>query len=214
MNILSKQNSILLNFLAEIRDEIIQQDRLRFRTNIERIGEIIAYEISKTMSFKNQIVKTVLGQKETAILRSQPVIVSIMRAGLPLHQGFLKIFDQADNAFIGAYRGTRDSDDNFDIEMDYIACPDLRGRELIICDPMLATGKSLEVAYHALLRFGIPSKTHFATIIASKKGADFVEQRMPECKLWIADLDKDLNDKSYIVPGLGDAGDLAFGLKN
>lgn len=214
MKILSQESSILLNFLAEIRDQDVQKDRLRFRKNIERIGEIMAYEISKTMSFKNAEVKTVLGKKETSVLRSHPVIVSVMRAGLPLHHGFLNIFDQADNAFIGAYRGTRDSDENFDIEMDYIACPDLRGRELIICDPMLATGKSLEVAYHALLRFGIPNKTHFATIIASKTGADFVEARMPECKLWVADLDKELNDKSYIVPGLGDAGDLAFGLKN
>lgn len=214
MNILSQQNSILLNFLAEIRDENSQKDRLRFRKNIERIGEIMAYEISKAMSFKNEIVHTVLGQKETAVLRNQPVIVSIMRAGLPLHQGFLNFFDRADNAFIGAYRGTRDEDDHFDIEMDYITSPDLHGRELIICDPMLATGKSLEIAYHALLRFGIPSKTHFATIIASKSGAEFVTERMPECRLWIADLDSELNDKSYIVPGLGDAGDLAFGLKN
>ncbi|SOE22615.1 uracil phosphoribosyltransferase [Spirosomataceae bacterium TFI 002] len=214
MNILSQKNSILLNFLAEIRDESIQKDRMRFRKNIYRIGEIMAYEISQSMSFKNTKVKTVLGEKETSVLRNQPVIVSIMRAGLPLHEGFLDFFDQADNAFIGAYRGTRDEEDHFDIEMDYITSPDLRGRELIICDPMLATGKSLEIAYHALLRFGIPSKTHFATVIASKKGADFVSNRMPECKLWIADLDLDLNDKSYIVPGLGDAGDLAFGLKN
>ena len=214
MYILSENNSIVLDYLAEIRDEKIQEDRMRFRQNLKRIGYYLAYEVSKRLSYKNDIVQTPLGQKPTSTIRDQPVIISILRAGLPLHQAFLEVFDKADNGFIGAYRGMHDAQDDFEIELDYVASCDLQGKDLILCDPMLATGRSLEKAYHALLRFGIPRKTHFVSVIASKKGAAYVQERMPECELWLADLDPELNDKSFIVPGLGDAGDLAFGPKN
>jgi hypothetical protein len=137
----------------------------------------------------------------------------VLRAAMPLHQGLLNFFDKSDSAFIGAYRGVHDKKEHFEIEMDYISSPSLQGKTLIICDPMLATGKSLEKAYHALLRFGIPAKTHIVSVVASDRGVRFINARMPECKLWIGDIDPELNTKSYIVPGLGDAGDLAFGVK-
>lgn len=214
MTVLAEKNSIVNNFLIELRDSEVQKDSMRFRRNLERIGEIMAYEISKTLNYHNQKVKTSLGIKETQKLKDYPVIATIMRAGLPLHQGLLNVFDKSENAFIGAYRGVHDLKEDFDIEMDYITAPDLQGKTLIICDPMLATGKSIEKTYHALLRFGIPSKTHIVSVVASRRGAKFVKARMPECSLWLGDIDEEMNDKSYIVPGLGDAGDLAFGLKN
>jgi uracil phosphoribosyltransferase len=214
MTVLAEKNSIVNNFLIELRDSEVQKDSMRFRRNLERIGEIMAYEISKTLNYQNQKVKTSLGIKETQKLKDYPVIATIMRAGLPLHQGLLNVFDKSENAFIGAYRGVHDLKEDFDIEMDYITAPDLQGKTLIICDPMLATGKSIEKTYHALLRFGIPSKTHIVSVVASRRGAKFVKARMPECSLWLGDIDEEMNDKSYIVPGLGDAGDLAFGLKN
>ncbi len=214
MYILSENNSIANTFLAQLRDEEIQKDRMRFRRNLERLGEIFAYEISKNLPQTNKVIKTNLGKKETSVMKEPPVLVTILRAGLPLHQGLLNYFDTADNSFIGAYRGVRDSKEDFDIEMDYISSPDIQGRTLIICDPMIATGKSIEKAYHAMLRFGVPARTYIVGAIASLRGARFVQSRMPECRLYIGDVDKDLNSKSYIVPGLGDAGDLAFGLKN
>jgi uracil phosphoribosyltransferase len=213
MYILTENNSIVNNFLAEIRDIEIQKDRAKFRRNVTRIGEIMAYEISKNLSFENLKVTTPLGKKETNVLKESPVLVTILRAGLPLHQGLLNYFDNSDNAFIGAYRGTHDVKEHFDIEMDYITSPDIQGKTLIICDPMIATGKSIEKAYHAMLRFGIPKRTYIVAVIASERGARFVEARMPECRLYIGDLDKDLNSKSYIIPGLGDAGDLSYGDK-
>lgn len=214
MYILAETSSVANNFLAQIRDVNIQKDRQKFRRNIERVGEILAYEISKNLHFENQKVTTPLGVKETKTLKDQPVLVTILRAGLPLHNGMLNYFDEADNAFIGAYRGIHNAKDDFDIEMDYITSPDIQGRTLIICDPMIATGKSIEKAYHAMLRHGIPKRTYIVAAIASNRGARFVQARMPECRLYLGDLDKDLNSKSYIVPGLGDAGDLAFGEKS
>jgi uracil phosphoribosyltransferase len=213
MYILTENSSIANHFLAEIRDTEIQKDRGRFRKNIERLGEILAYEVSKNMGYKPAKVETPLGIKETRLLSQQPVLCTIMRAGLPLHQGMLNYFDKADSAFIGAYRGKHDAKENFDIEMDYISSPDIQGRTLILCDPMIASGKSLEKAYHAMLRYGIPKRTYLVGAIASARGARFVQARMPECRLYLGDLDQDLNDKSYIVPGLGDAGDLSYGNK-
>lgn len=214
MFILSENNSIAMNFMAEIRDAEIQLDSMRFRRNLERIGELFAYEISKSLRYTKKEVKTALGIKITNVLASETVLTTILRAGLPLHQGLLNYFDKSENAFIGAYRGKHDSEDDFDIEMDYITAPDIQGKTLIISDPMIATGKSVEKAYHALLRYGVPERTHIVAAIASRKGVEFLQERLPHCRLWIGDIDNDLNSKSYIVPGLGDAGDLAFGEKN
>ena len=213
MFVLSETNSIGNQFLAELRDTQTQKDSMRFRINLERLGEIFAYEISKTINFQKQNISSPLGEKTTYLPAQEVVLVTILRAGLPLHQGLLKMFDKAENAFIGAYRGKHDEKESFEIEMDYISSPDIHGKILIICDPMLATGKSFEKAYHAMLRFGIPAKTHIVSAIASRRGVRFIQARLPQCRLWIGDIDDELNSKSYIVPGLGDAGDLAFGGK-
>jgi uracil phosphoribosyltransferase len=213
MYILTENNSIANDFLAEIRSESLQKDRAKFRRNMTRLGEVMAYELSKNLEYENKKIATSLGVKSTSTLRESPVLVTILRAGLPLHQGLLNYFDNADNAFIGAYRGIHDVKEEFDIEMDYITSPDIQGRTLIICDPMIATGKSIEKAYHAMLRFGIPKRTYIVAAIASDRGARFVQARMPECRLYIGDVDKELNVKSYIIPGLGDAGDLSYGEK-
>lgn len=214
MFLLSQKPSIADHFLAELRDVNGQKDRARFRRNIERMGELLAYEISKTLAYRTESVETPLGTASSRSLLQPVVLATIMRAGLPLHQGFLNIFDQADNAFVGAYRGHNIEDkDEFEVEMDYITSPDLTGKTLIIVDPMLATGRSLEKVYHALLRFGIPSQTHIAAVIASPEGVNFLQTRIPQCRLWLGALDKKLNEQYYIVPGLGDAGDLAFGAK-
>jgi uracil phosphoribosyltransferase len=213
MYILTENNSIANDFLAEIRSESQQKDRAKFRRNMTRIGEVMAYELSKSLEYENKKIATSLGEKNTSTLRESPVLVTILRAGLPLHQGLLNYFDNADNAFIGAYRGIHDIKEEFDIEMNYITSPDIQGRTLIICDPMIATGKSIEKAYHAMLRFGIPKRTYIVAAIASDRGARFIQARMPECRLYIGDVDKELNAKSYIIPGLGDAGDLSYGEK-
>ncbi|MFN4145560.1 MAG: uracil phosphoribosyltransferase [Runella sp.] len=213
MFVLTQQSSVANHFLAELRDVNIQQDRLRFRQNLERIGQLLAYEISKSLPYRSVNVTTPLGVSSTYLLRHQPVLATILRASLPFHQGFLHIFDQADSAFVGAYRGHHIGDDDFEVEMDYITAPDLHERTLILMDPMLATGRSIEKVYHALLRFGIPSHTHIAAVIASPEGVAYLQSRMPECRLWIGALDEKLDERFYIVPGLGDAGDLAFGAK-
>jgi uracil phosphoribosyltransferase len=213
MFILTEQTSVANHFLAELRDAETQKDAMRFRRNLERLGEIFAYEISKSMVYQNVSVQTPLGSKVTQQIAQAPVLLTIMRAGLPLHQGLLNFFDKSENAFIGAYRGKHDEKETFEIEMDYITSPDIQGKTLIICDSMLATGKSIEKAYHAMLRYGIPAKTHIVSAIASRRGVRYIQARMSECRLWIGDIDEELNAKSYIVPGLGDAGDLAFGGK-
>ncbi len=210
----SKQNSILNKFIAEIRDENIQKDALRFRTNIERMGEIISYELSKTLNYKSKDITTPLGVKPMKVLDDKVVLASILRAGLPLHMGVLHIFDDAENAFISAYRFHPDNSDEFSIQVDYIATPAIQDKVLVLVDPMLATGQSLVAVYEKLLQFGKPKKLHIISIIGSKQGMDFVSQKLPEdTHLWIADFDEKLNDKGYIVPGLGDAGDLAYGKK-
>jgi uracil phosphoribosyltransferase len=213
MFVLSNSNSIGNQFLAELRDVNIQKDSMRFRRNLERIGELLAYEISKTLTYQKQNISTSLGSKETNILVEKPVLVTIMRAGLPLHQGFLNYFDQSESAFIGAYRGVHNTNESFEIEMDYLSSPSIEGKTLILCDPMLATGKSLEKAYNAILKFGQPAKTHVVSVVASVHGVKYIKEQMPNCQLWLGDIDEELNLKSYIIPGLGDAGDLAYGTK-
>ncbi|GAB3730285.1 uracil phosphoribosyltransferase [Spirosoma lituiforme] len=214
MFVLTQQPSLANHYIAELRDVAIQQDRMRFRRNLERLGELMAYEISKTLSYQTIAVKTPLGTAHTQVLRKQPVLATIMRAGLPFHQGFVNYFDQAENAFAGAYRGySAEENDEFEIAMDYIVSPDLSGKTLILCDPMLATGRSLEKVYHALLRYGIPAQTHIAAVIASPEGVRHVQQQLPQCHLWLGAVDDHLNEHSYIIPGLGDSGDLSYGGK-
>ena len=211
---LSKKNTILNQFIAEIRDVNIQQDRLRFRRNIERIGEIMAYEISKTFPYENQDVTTPLGIATESVPSTQPVIATILRAGLPFHQGFINYLDKAENAFVSAYRKYKDTL-KFDIHIEYIASPRIDDKILIMTDPMLATGVSMELSYQAMLTKGKPSKIHVASIIASKQAVDYICSNFPADKttIWCAAIDPELNSHSYIVPGLGDAGDLAFGEK-
>ena len=214
MFILSQKPSVADHYIAELRDVGRQQDRMRFRRNMERIGELLAYEMSKTLTFKSEKVETPLGQAPSRSLLQPVVLATIMRAGLPFHQGFLNMFDGADNAFIGAYRGHHiNAEEEFEVEMDYITSPDLTGKILVLIDPMLATGRSMEKVYHALLRFGIPSQTHIASVIASPEGVDYLQKRIPQCRLWLGAVDQKLNEQYYIVPGLGDAGDLAYGEK-
>lgn len=211
---LGATNSILNQFVAELRDVTIQTDSLRFRRNIERIGEILSYEISKQISYENKNVQTPLGRASLMVPCSQVVISTILRAGLPFHQGFLNYFDHAENAFVSAYRKYKDRL-NFDIHIEYIASPRLNGKTLIITDPMLATGSSMELAFQALLTKGEPNHIHVASIIASKQAIHYIKEKMPAEKttVWVAAIDDQLDEHSYIVPGLGDAGDLAFGIK-
>jgi len=210
----SKQNSILNKFIAEIRDKEIQKDSLRFRTNIERMGEIISYEMSKTLDYQAKDIVTPLGIKQMNVLDDQVVLASILRAGLPLHMGVLRIFDDAENAFISAYRQHIEGADKFNIQIDYIATPSIDGKVLVLVDPMLATGQSLIGVYEKLLQFGTPKQVHVIAIIGSEQGIEYIDENLPEnAYLWIADFDKKLNDKGYIMPGLGDAGDLAYGKK-
>ena len=211
---LSLRDSVFNQFMAEIRDINVQTDRLRFRRNLERVGEILAYEISKTLAYKTHAVTTPLAVSECRVLTEQPVLATILRAGLPLHQGLLNVFDHAENTFISAYRIHHDDDDAFDVEVEYLASPSLEGKTVILCDPMLATGSSMILAYKALLERGAPRHIHVATVIASEQGIDFVKQNMPaETTIWTGAIDRELTPRSYIVPGLGDAGDLAYGDK-
>ena len=210
---LTAQASVANHFLAEMRHQKIQQDSLRFRRNLERLGEVLAYELSKTLPYKNATVSTPLGLAHTQLLTEQPVLAAILRAGLPFYQGFLNFFDQAESAFIGAYRGEASSDHSFDIEVHYATTPRLDDKVLILIDPMLATGKSLYLVYKRLLHFGQPRELHIISAIASRAGIQYLEEQLPEASLWVGDIDEELNAKSYIIPGLGDAGDLAFGVK-
>ena len=213
MHILGSSNSIFNQFIAEIRDEKIQKDSLRFRRNIERMGEIISYELSKTFAYEIREITTSLGIASVPLIKEQPVIASILRAGLPLHQGVLNYFDRAENAFISAYR-KHHKNGTFDIKLEYLACPDINGKVLILCDPMLATGASIVLTYKALLLRGKPLHTHIVTLIASAEGVEYAKKNLPEnVTIWCGAVDEELTAKSYIVPGLGDAGDLAFGKK-
>lgn len=209
---LSTTNSVLNNFLFELRDISIQNDSMRFRRNIERVGEVLCYEMSKTLSFNSVSAQTPLGNLAIKKVANDVVICSVLRAGLPLHNGVLNYFDTAENAFISAYR--QHTNDSFDIVVEYIASPKLDGKTLLLVDPMLATGQSLALTYEALLSHGTPKQIHILSVIGADAGVNYIKDYFPEnTHLWIATIDKELNKKGYIVPGLGDAGDLAYGSK-
>lgn len=212
LHVLAKQNSIANHFIAELRHAVIQQDRLRFRKNLERIGEVFAYEISKTLEYETTEIESPLGIAETAMLKEQPVLATIIRAGLSMHQGMLNFFDQSDSSFIAAYRKTKKSG-AFEIHKEYISTSDLSGRIVIITDPMLATGKSMVLACKELLDKYPIKELHIAVAIASEEGLSHVQAYLPKARLWLGEVDSELTSKAYIVPGLGDAGDLAYGTK-
>nr|WP_321406146.1 uracil phosphoribosyltransferase [uncultured Carboxylicivirga sp.] len=212
--IFNQEQSIFNRFIAEIRDTSIQNDPMRFRRNIERMGEIMAYEVSKDLSYTDKSVTTPLGIAIEKVPSEEVVIASILRAGLPLHQGVLNYFDRSENAFVSAYRKYNEKGD-FDIHIEYISSPSLDGKTVLLCDPMLATGTSIELAYKALLHRGKPKHVHIVSLIASQAGVQYVENMFKDepATLWLGAVDEELNAKSYIVPGLGDAGDLAYGSK-
>lgn len=207
--------SLVSQYLAEMRNRNLQTDRMRFRRNLERVGEIMAYEISKTLKYKHEPVSTPLGVEAICQeIDQELVLATIFRAGVPFHQGFLRYFDNAGNAFVSAYRKYKEKE-NFDICIEYLASPCLDGKTLILCDPMLATGASMELSYRALLTKGTPAKVHVASVIASRHAVDYMESVMPQdSELWVGVIDDEINSHSYIVPGLGDAGDLAYGGKD
>lgn len=207
--------SIVNRYMMELRDVTIQHDPLRFRTNLDRIGQIMAYEISKRLEYKDTEIETPLGKCVCREPADKVVLATILRAGLPFHHGFLNYFDRAENAFVSAYRKYKEKGDSFDVLVEYLASPRLEGKTLIIVDPMLATGSSMELAYKALLHKGTPAKIHVASVIASARSIDYVKANFPEdTTIWCGDIDAEVNAHSYIVPGLGDAGDLAFGVKD
>ena len=209
----SKSNSVVNKFIAEMRDVNVQNDRLRFRANIQRIGEVMAYEISRELNYETQDVTTPLGIAEVNVPDDQVVVGTILRAGLPLQQGVLNMFDDAETAFVSAYR-KYDGDYNFDIHIEYIASPGLDDKVLVLCDPMLATGGSMQLAYEALLTKGTPSKLHVVSVIASRQALEYLQENLPEdATVWVGAVDEFLDQHKYIVPGLGDAGDLALGEK-
>ncbi|MCM1164280.1 MAG: uracil phosphoribosyltransferase [Muribaculaceae bacterium] len=206
--------SLVSQYMCELRDVTVQKDMMRFRRNLQRIGEIMAYEISKRLNFGKKTIDTPLAPAVCDVIDEQVVLATIFRAGIPFHQGFLEYFDHAQNAFVSAYRKYREKE-NFDVFIEYIASPKIEGKTLIIADPMLATGSSMELCYRALLTKGEPAHVHVASIIASQKAVDYIRSTFPEDKttVWIGAIDSEINAHSYIVPGLGDAGDLAYGVK-
>ncbi|MBC7125099.1 MAG: uracil phosphoribosyltransferase [Tenuifilum sp.] len=212
---LGQQNSILNQFIAELRDVNVQNDFMRFRRNLERCGEIFAYELSKVLSYQTVQVQTPLGTADVSVPTNNVVLATILRAGLPLHQGMLNYFDKAQNAFISAYR-KYDKDGTFRIQFEYISCPSIEGKTLVLIDPMLATGASMLLAYKALLEHGKPLHTHIVAVIGSKEGVNYMKRNLSpsEATIWVGAIDDELTVKSYIVPGLGDAGDLAYGKKD
>lgn len=207
-------DSLVSQYLMEMRNVDIQSDRLRFRRNLERLGEIMAYEISKTLRYKTIEITTPLDKAKCNVIDEQIVLGTIFRAGVPFHQGFLRYFDDAENAFVSAYRKYKEKE-NFDICIEYLASPSLEGKTLILCDPMLATGASMELSYKALLTKGTPAHVHIASVIASRQAVDYLKKVLPaeNTSLWLGVVDDKINAHSYIVPGLGDAGDLAYGIK-
>ncbi|MCX6290865.1 MAG: uracil phosphoribosyltransferase [Bacteroidetes bacterium] len=210
---LSTYHSIINQFVSELRDIEIQKDRMRFRMNLVRLGEIFAYEISKRLNYSMKEVVTPLGISNVPVLQEQPIIGTILRAGLPLHEGLLNFFDHADNAFISAYR-KHHKDGSFDIKLEYVSSPSLANRTLILCDPMLATGSSIVMTYKALMERGLPKHTHIVSALASTQGLEHVKSHLSEnITIWTAAVDEELTAQAYIVPGLGDAGDLAYGMK-
>ncbi len=214
LHILNDHPSIIHHFIAEIRDQEIQKDRMRFRRNLERIGELAAYEISKKLEYEVNEVVTPLGMALIPLLKEQPIVATILRAGLPLHQGVLNYFDRADNAFVTAYR-RHHKDGTFDIRLDYLSSPSLNNRILILTDPMIATGASMVMTFKAMQQHGKPKHTHIVCAIASVEGIEYVKSHLPtDVTIWAGAVDEELTAQSYIVPGLGDAGDLAFGEKH
>lgn len=211
---LSQQNSLLNTFISEIRDVSIQKDSMRFRRNIERIGEVLGYEMSKVLDFSSVEIKTPLGFSKINLAQDDIVLCSILRAGIPLHNGLLNYFDHAENAFISAYRHHKEGSEEFEIIVEYLACPSLENKTLILADPMLATGRSMISTFEALKPYGTPKNIHLVSTIGAQEGVDYVSDYFPkDTHLWIATVDEKLNSKGYIVPGLGDAGDLSFGEK-
>lgn len=208
------QNSLVSVYLSQMRDVEQQKDALRFRRNLERVGEIMAYEISKTLRYRATDVTTPLGKATCMVPDEQVVLATIFRAGVPFHQGFLNFFDGAENAFVSAYRKYKEKE-NFDVCIEYLASPRLEGKTLILCDPMLATGASMDLSYRALITKGMPAKIHVASVIASAQAVDYIRHNFPaDCTtVWLGAVDDHINEHSYIVPGLGDAGDLAYGIK-
>ena len=211
IHVVCAEPSIANHFLAELRDKGVQKDSLRFRRNLQRLGEIIAYRISAHLSYTEQPIQTPLAETTGKLLHDFPILATVLRAGLPFHQGFLNYFDQSPSAFVAAYRieGTA----QVQVQVDYLSAPSLDERVLILADPMLATGKSLVQTYRAMLRFGTPRQVHIAAVIASPEGLAYVAREIPEATLWVAAIDEKLNEHAYIVPGLGDAGDLSYGSK-
>ncbi len=209
---LSENHSLVSNWVSELRDVTVQTDRMRFRRNLERIGEAIAYEISKVLPFEEREIQTPLGTANHKLLKEQPVLATILRAGLPMHQGLLNYFDKADNAFVSAYR-KHNKDGSFEISLEYLSCPEIENKVLIISDPMLATGSSLVKTIQFLKEEGKPSSIHIAAAIACTVGIEYVKRQEPSVTIWCGDIDDKLTAKGYIVPGLGDAGDLAYGTK-
>ena len=206
-------NSIYNTFLSQLRDKKVQLDSMRFRRNLERLGEITAMEISKTLNYSDKDISTPLGVSNMNLIDESIVLATILRAGLPLHQGLLNYFDQAENCFISAYR-KHTSPDEFDVEIEYMSSPDLEGKTILLNDPMLASGRSMVLAYKALLKRGTPKKIHVVSVIASQQGVDLVRDNLPSnSTIWVGAIDPEMTKESYIVPGLGDAGDLAFGSK-
>lgn len=210
----AEHNSLISQYMTEMRDVNIQKDMLRFRRNLERVGEIMAYEISKTLDYRTVETLTPLDVAKTSVIDSQVVLATIFRAGVPFHQGFLNYFDNAQNAFVSAYRKYKEKE-NFDVCIEYLASPRLDGKTLILADPMLATGASMELSYRALLTKGNPAQIHVASVIASRQAVDYICEKFPQDRttVWIGAIDEHINAHSYIVPGLGDAGDLAYGVK-
>ncbi|WP_378179365.1 uracil phosphoribosyltransferase [Aquimarina sp. SS2-1] len=208
------ENSILNQFISEIRDTTIQKDSMRFRKNIERIGEVLGYELSKTLEYTLKNVQTPLGTKELSLPEQNLVLCSVLRAGLPLHQGLLNYFDTAENAFISAYRDHHEDSDDFEVVVNYLASPSIENKILILADPMLATGKTLENTMQAMKNHGVPKQIHIVSVIGSKQGVGYIKDVFPEnTQLWIAAIDPELSSRGYIIPGLGDSGDLSFGMK-
>lgn len=211
----AEQRSLVSQYMAELRDIDVQTDMLRFRTNLRRIGQIMAYEISRTLQFRQEEIQTPLAKAVADVIDTKLVLATIFRAGVPFHQGFLDYFDRAENAFVSAYRKYKEKE-NFDVCIEYLASPRLDGKTLVLADPMLATGASMELSYRALLTKGEPAEIHVASVIASQKAVDYIAEHFPAEKttLWVGAIDPEINAHSYIVPGLGDAGDLAYGTKD
>ena len=212
---LEKTDSVFNQYMAELRDAVIQQDRMRFRRNLERIGEVMAYEISKSFEYDDEEVTTPLGIKQIRTMHEQPVIATILRAGLPFHNGMLSMFDQADSAFIAAYRKYDKNEEDSEIRVEYFSSPDIEDRILVLCDPLLATGESIVKTLNGLMEDTMPKEIHIAVAVASQDGLDYVERTMSRLPvtIWVGSIDEELTARAYVVPGIGDVGDLAYGEK-